>query len=393
MIIEQVQGLTNSFEQQFGRKPTHAAIAPGRVNLIGEHTDYNDGFVLPMAIERHTIVLAAKRDDSEAHVKSTAFDDVAVFAVEPSLGKGEPSWSNYIRGAVAYSLEKGVNPGGFDALLESTVPAGGGLSSSASLEVATATLCEVLADKKLDPVEKALLCQKAEHNFAGCPCGIMDQFISALGHEGAALLIDCRSYETRQVKLDDPSVSILIINSNKSHELTGGEYAERRAQCEAGATALGVKALRDATIEQLVAAKDGLDDLTFRRAHHVITEIDRTVKAADAFDTGDYNTVGELMFASHESLSNDFQVSTPELDLLVELAKPLAKEGKLYGSRMTGGGFGGCTVTLVKTAHAEEVQKAITEVYEAKLGIKPSAFITKSAAGARELKLPTQSAN
>ncbi|QQE10504.1 galactokinase [Planctomycetota bacterium] len=386
MIQEQFNDLSEKFERQFGRKPSFAAVAPGRVNIIGEHTDYNDGFVLPMAIERQTLIVADVRDDNEVRLRTTAFDDEAVFELNDDLSKGEPGWSNYLRGPLAYCFEKGIKPSGFDALLDSTVPTGGGLSSSASLEVAMATLAEAISGTKLDPVQKALLCQKAEHNFAGTPCGIMDQFISALGEEGSALLIDCRSYQTRQVKLDDPNVVVIIINSNKAHELSGGEYAERRSQCEEAAKILGVKALRDATLDQLKAAKDQMDDVTFKRAHHIITENDRTVKAADALDTGNYLTLGPLMFASHESMKNDFEITTPELDLLVSLAADMAELG-VIGSRMTGGGFGGCTVTLAYTQNAERIMDIICSKYEQQTGVKPSPFITRPAQGAHQIQL------
>ena len=385
-LSDQIARLTDQFKLQFGRRPTHASVAPGRVNIIGEHTDYNDGFVLPMAIERQTLILADLRKDNNVQLASTAFDERANFEISSELGKGEPSWSNYIRGPIAYCLGKGLTPPGFDALLDSTVPTGGGLSSSASLEVAAATLIESMTQQSIDPIEKALLCQKAEHDFAGMPCGIMDQFISTMGQEGAALLIDCRSYETRQVKLNDPSIVVLIINSNKSHQLTGGEYAERRGQCEEAAKSLGVKALRDATVEQLREAKSQLNELAYKRAHHVITENERTLQAADALDDGDYFEVGRLMFQSHISMRDHFQISTPELDLLVELAEGLQGQG-VIGSRMTGGGFGGCTVTLAKADCAEAVMSQICTDYQHKTGIEPIPFVTRPAEGARILSV------
>ncbi|HEX7009013.1 MAG TPA: galactokinase, partial [Phycisphaeraceae bacterium] len=347
-IHDQLERAVASFRKMFGREPTCAAAAPGRVNLIGEHTDYNDGFVLPMAIERQTLIVAAPRADQEAHLVSTGVDSRAVFPVSPDLQPGQPAWANYVRGVVHGCLTRGLSVSGFDALIDSTVPTGAGLSSSAALEVAAATLIEALTGQRLDPVDKALLCQQAEHTFAGMPCGIMDQFISALGQAGQALLIDCRSHQTRAVPMDDPALAVLIVDSKVKHELTGGEYAQRRAQCEAAARALEVSALRDATLEQLAQAYADEDQVEYRRARHVIRENQRTLDFADAAAARDWAKAGQLMFESHASLRDDFEVSCPELDLLVELAAARVDRGQVWGSRMTGGGFGGCTVSLVR---------------------------------------------
>lgn len=380
--------LASVFEQKYGRKPAFAAAAPGRVNLIGEHTDYNDGFVLPMAIERHTVILAAPREDRVVQLATTAeaLDD-ARFTLENKLEPGEPSWANYPKGVIAGFVARGANVGGFDALLASTVPSGGGLSSSASLEVSTATLLEQLTQHTLPPVDKALLAQQAEHDFAHVPCGIMDQFISAMGRAGHALLIDCRSYETRAVPLADPDVSVLIINSNVKHALVDGEYRRRREQCEKAAAVLGVKALRDATLATLDAKKNDMDETTFKRARHVITENDRTVAAADAMQAGQWNAMGRLMLESHASMAADYEITVKEIDLLVDLAKQHIPAGDVYGSRMTGGGFGGCTVTLVKTAAVDKVRNVILENYRTQTGIDAVAFATRPAAGADVIKL------
>ncbi|MEM6750784.1 MAG: galactokinase, partial [Planctomycetota bacterium] len=331
-----------AFADAYGRAATVVVSAPGRVNLIGEHTDYNDGFVLPMAIDRKTVIAAAPRDDGRVRVRSTGVDGELDLDLGQPLTRGEPSWSNYVRGPLALAAEQGWNPPGFDAMLHSTVPAGGGLSSSASLEVATLTLIEALTGRAMDPVDRALIAQKAEHEFAGVPCGIMDQFASSLGRAGHALCIDCRDRTARHVPLDDPGVAVLIINSNVKHQLTGGEYAERRAQCEAAAKALGVPALRDAGAAMLKAARGDLDPVVFQRARHVIDENQRTLDCVRALGARDYPAVGDLMFASHASLRDDFAVSTPELDKLVALAEA-ERDAGVIGSRMTGGGFGGCT--------------------------------------------------
>lgn len=372
----------NRFESVYGQVPTFGASAPGRVNLIGEHTDYNDGFVLPLAIELNTVVAARRRDDRRVRIMSTGVEGTAEFSLESVITPGEPAWANYVKGAVAGCLEIGLHPRGFDALLHSTVPAGGGLSSSASIEVATATLIEALVGKSIDPVKKALLCQIAEHDFAGMPCGIMDQFISTMGQAGSALLIDCRTHGTQRVPLDDPSVEVLIINSNKKHELVDGEYARCRAQCGEAARIMGVDALRDGTLGQLDAVKAELDDLTYRRARHVIRENERTQLTARALESHDWGKVGAYMFESHASLRDDFMVSTPELDLLVDLAAKRASDDGVIGSRMTGGGFGGCTVTLVRTDQAQSVTENICKSYRHQTGINATAFITRPADGA-----------
>jgi galactokinase len=378
------------FLEQFGTRPTAAGVAPGRVNLIGEHTDYNDGFVLPMAIERRTVVVAAPNSSGQCRIVAGSFgNEMVTFTPDASLAPGKTTWANYVMGVVAQFITHGRAARGFDAVIVSDVPLGGGLSSSAALEVATATVVEQLLGITIDPEEKALWCQAAEHEFAGMPCGIMDQFISAMGRADHALLIDCRSQDTRQVRLDDPQVAVLITNSNVKHELAGSEYPTRRKQCESAVQILRgtypqVTALRDVTMEQLDALRGELDDVVYRRARHVITENDRTTRAADAFDRGDYGQVGRLMYESHRSLREDYEVSCPELDRLVDLAGEV--EG-VFGSRMTGGGFGGCTVTLVR---ADALQGAIEHLsggYRQSIGQEATCFATRAAEGARGLQL------
>jgi len=386
-LSAEIERTTRLFRETFDAAPSHAAAAPGRVNLIGEHTDYNDGFVLPMAIDRHTFVTARPRDDTRVRLASSSQEGIAEFEADASLAPGEPAWTNYVRGVVAAFQREGTGVAGFDAAVHSTVPLGGGLSSSASLEVAMATLLEAITGHTLDPREKARMCQWAEHEFAGMPCGIMDQFITTMGEAGAALLIDCRSHEARSVPLDDPSVSVLIINSNVKHELVGGEYGERREQCEKAAQLLGVSALRDATRSMLEAKRDSMDELTYRRARHVVTENERTEATAEAMGQRDWLRVGRLMGESHASLRDDFEVSCRELDMLVELAQSHADAGEVIGSRMTGGGFGGCTVSLVKTDAAERLSQQISEAYQQHIDKTPSAFVTKPAAGARVIEL------
>ena len=377
-----------AFPDAPGAGPAVVAVAPGRVNLIGEHTDYNDGFVMPLAIDRQALVHAVPRGDLLVRFRSTAFPETAEFSLERRPEKGEPSWSNYLRGALAAATDAGLPARGFDAVIDCTVPAGGGLSSSAAIEVATITVLEGLTGKKLDPAAKARAAQAAEHEFAGMPCGIMDQLISATGREGHALLIDCRDTTATPVPLDDPELAVLILNSNQSHALVDGAYAERRASCEAAAEALGVEALRDAGPEAVeAAAADGvLSGETLKRARHVVTENARCLAAAEALRARDYARVGVLMGESHASLRDDYGVSTRELDVLVKLAEHARSEGRgVWGSRMTGAGFGGCTVSLVRAEEAEALAEEIRTGYRGATGVEATAFITRACEGARVL--------
>jgi galactokinase len=374
------------FTKCFGHSPRWLVAAPGRVNLIGEHTDYNEGFVLPMAIERY-IVLAADRSPSRtATLHSTVTGDSATFGIRGQIGRGEPAWSNYVRGVVAGCQQRGMRVGGFDAVIDSTLPYGGGLASSAALEVAAATLVEAMTGSLIDPVEKALLCQQAEHDFAGVPCGIMDQFTCVLARENHALLLDCRSRTTRAVRMTDPAVTVLIINTNVRHKLADGEYARRRAHCEEAARALAVPALRDATLDQLVAAETRLNPSVFRRARHVITENQRTLKAARAIRAADWPAVGQLMYASHDSLRQDYQVSCPELDGVVEIARGLGQTEGMIGCRMTGAGFGGCLVSLVRTEALLPITRKLGEIYENRTGSHITIFSSRPAGGASVLQ-------
>ena len=375
------------FQKHYGRAPRWIVAAPGRVNVIGEHTDYNDGFVLPMAIERYAIMAAdVAAAPGKISVYDTQFKQSALIEVTAPVSKGSPKWSNYIRGVLAGFQNRGVTLPALDVAFLSTVPLGGGLSSSAALEVCTATLIEAVTGKKIDPIEKALLAQKAEHDFAGVPCGIMDQFISALGREGHLLLLDCRTRKTELVPMSDPSVALLIINTNVKHELGSGEYAKRRAECEEAAKILGVKSLRDATPDQLEKAKGKLSEVVYRRARHVIGEIERTTHAAEGIRASNWPTVGVLMYASHAALRDDYEVSCKELDVVVDIAESIGLAGGVYGCRMTGGGFGGCCVALVKADAVDAITQKIAADYKAKTGIDAAIFASRPAAGATIIK-------
>jgi len=263
------------------------------------------------------------------------------------------------------------------------VPTGGGLSSSAALEVAVATLVEAVTGRRLEPVEKALLCQKAEHTYAGVPCGIMDQFSSVFGRADHAMLLDCRSLQVQHTPLPQRDLAFLIINSNVKHELSGGEYAQRRRQCQQAVEALGVASLRDVAPKALQASESRLDQLVFRRARHIVTEIERTRLAAERLRAGEWTAFGRLMYDSHDSLRDDYEVSCRELDLLVDLTRRQGAD--VYGSRMTGGGFGGCTVSLVSADRAQNIGAAVAEEYHRQIGIQPMFFVTAAADGARIL--------
>uniref|UniRef100_A0A0B7BTK4 Galactokinase n=1 Tax=Arion vulgaris TaxID=1028688 RepID=A0A0B7BTK4_9EUPU len=386
-VDELIKEAVFAFEKRFGGKPSVAARAPGRVNLIGEHTDYNDGFVFPMALPMVTVIVGNPTASGKCRVETLApgvEDKYVEFSVH-ELKPGNPKWCNYVKGVAAQMPGKISS---FDAVVVSSILLGGGLSSSASIEVATYTFLEQMmvgTDYEMSVTDKILRCQKAEHEFAGVPCGIMDQFISMMAKEGHALLIDCRAKQGRLVPMSDPSVVVLVTNSNVKHELTGSEYSTRHKQCETAAKILGVSSLRDATEMDLEEHKDELDEETFRRVRHVVTEIQRTLDAASALENGDYNSFGNLMVASHNSLRDDYEVSCKELDSLVEYALQMKSEG-VYGSRMTGGGFGGCTVTLLKTSTVEQVICHISNKYT-ETGNKATFFICPPSDGASKINL------
>jgi len=390
LLTQLADETAKKFQQHYGRAPRWIAAAPGRVNIIGEHTDYNDGFVFPMAIERYTVIAAdrpARAGENQVNWHCARTNQSASFPLTQPVPKAEPKhWTNYIRGVFAGFQHRGIDTGPLDALMTSNVPLGGGLSSSAALEVSTATLIETVTGQKLDPVEKALLCQKAEHDYAGMPCGIMDQFISALGQKDKILLLDCRSRKTELVPISDPEIEVLIINTNVKHELTGGGYAQRRRQCEEAARILGVPALRDATADLLEQNKAKLDPVVFRRAAHVISEIERTVHAAAGIRVSNWPAVGALMYASHRSLRDDYEVSCEELDVVVDIAQEIGADGGVIGCRMTGGGFGGCAVALVKADKVQAIASRIAETYEQRTRIKSSLFVSRPAAGATVVK-------
>ena len=372
-----------TFQKLFGRQPQWITRAPGRVNLIGEHTDYNNGLVLPMAIERETTVYAAPNDSNVVNVCTTSLNATASIDLRyPVTRNPKADWLNYLRGVIAGFLNSGRVLRGFDALVHSTVPLGAGLSSSAALEVSFATLLEVIAQEPLSQVDKILLCQAAEHDYVGTPCGLMDQFISTVGRKDHLLLLDCRSRQAQHIEFADSSVSILIINSNVKHQLSSSEYPLRRTQCELAAQQLSVPSLREASAIHLQEARNFLDPVAFRRARHVIGEIARTSQMVERVRHRDWRNAGLLMYESHESLQKDFEVSCPELDAIVASARNIGVDGGLYGCRMTGGGFGGCAVALIEASAESSISRSLSQEYARTAGITPVIFSSRPAQGA-----------
>ncbi len=367
---------------RFHAEATIVAAAPGRVNLIGEHIDYCDGFVMPFAIDRYIVIVGCANGTSEARVTSSAGEDIAILDVSVPQEIGQPKWANYIRGVVRGFQDRGHNIPGFDAFIHSSVPNGAGLSSSAALECATATFLEGLLDTVLDTREKALLCQKAEHDFAGVPCGIMDQFASSYGKPNRLVLIDCQTGEPELVPFENPELTVLISNTMVHHELSDGGYAARRKHTEDGLAIIGKKSWRDVTEDDLTTHWDRLGDPINRRARHVVTEIARTISAAAALAKNDFEALGPLMAGSHQSLRDDFEVSCKELDLMVEIAAEIGRDGGVIGARMTGGGFGGSTVTLCESHRAAAIAETLAKKYEQATGITPQIFASRPSQGA-----------
>ena len=381
-----------SFESKFKRQARWIAAAPGRVNLMGEHTDYNGGFVFPMAIERSTVLAADEREGAtggnvEITIYSENLGDTQTLKIFDNTIEKTGDWADYIAGIFVGFLNLGIQFKSIDIALASDVPIGSGLSSSAALEVSVATLLEAVTGKKLSPIEKVLLCQKAEYEFPGVPCGIMDQFASVNGKKNHLLLLDCNSQQAEAVPFTSDEYSILIINSNVKHSLTSGEYSKRRAECEIATEILNVDTLRQASMVQLEESASRMDPIIFRRARHVIGEIERTQQAALAMKAGDWATVGELMLASHNSLRDDYEVSCKELDVLVELMMELGGSEGVVGTRMTGGGFGGCTVSVVPIRKVDDLIAGVSQRYIEKIGIEPNIFTTRPAEGAQMIKL------
>ena len=369
------------FAAAFGAEPELTTRAPGRVNLIGEHTDYNDGWVLPAAISVGTVVAARPRTDARVRATALDLDATAMFAIDGPIERAAPGeWSNYLRGVASALRDQGVPIRGADLAITGDVPTGAGLSSSASLEIAVGLALAALAGvPDHDRTLLALAGQRAEHDFAGCQCGVMDQLVSARAAANAALLIDCRSLEAHAVAWP-ADLAILIVHSGIRRELVEGAYNERRRQCEEAARVLGVTALRDATIDQVDAARGRLDPSCFRRARHVVTENARTLAAAEALTASDVGRLRVLMAQSHASMRDDFEITTPEIDALVEALSQLI--GPRGGVRMTGGGFGGAVVAVGDAVAIDDAARAIGKTYRTPTGDAPLVMVERPCAGA-----------
>lgn len=378
-LRDHLQGV---FEKRFKAKPTYIVRAPGRVNLIGEHTDYNAGFVLPMAINRAIYLALRPREDRYVFVESIDYGDYVEFSLDEMVRGRHSQWAEYVKG-MAWALEdSGYTLNGWEGVVAGDVPIGAGLSSSAAIEMATARAFSALGSVAWDAANMARLGQKTENQWIDVQSGIMDQMISAGAVEGNALLIDCRWLTLKPAPLP-PGVSIIILDTATRRELSHSGYNERRAQCEAAARYFGVAALRDVTMSQFIAGSAGLEARALKRARHVISENARTLQAAAAMYAGDAAEIGRLMNDSHASMRDDFEITRREIDTMVEIAQ--AQPG-CYGARMTGGGFGGCCVALVDTDRADAFSEAVSERYTQATDLAPALYVSSAAAGAEILQ-------
>jgi galactokinase len=365
------QDLIAAFRRSFEREP-RLFRAPGRINLIGEHTDYNDGFVMPAALDLSIWAAIAPRSDRRLRIGSLVMDEVVEFDLDDANAQPRGDWTDYVRGVAIFLERAGYELNGADLVLDGNLPIGAGLSASAAFEVSAGFALLTISGAEVDRVELAKICQRAENQFVGVRCGIMDQYISCCAVEGSALLLDCRSLVSRKVTID-PDARLVICDTMVRHQLASDEYNSRREDCERAVAALstrldGVSALRDVTFAQLMRYADAMPELIFRRARHVVGEIDRTLRAAAALEAGDLKECGRLMYLSHESLRDDYEVSCAELDLMVEIARSLPG---VYGARMMGGGFGGCTINLVEASRADAFAQAMADRYRAATGVMP----------------------
>jgi galactokinase len=369
-----------AFRAAFGSEPAFLVRAPGRVNLIGEHTDYNDGFVLPCAIDRDTVVAIGPQAASRLSAVAADFaGQTDQFSLASGFERSAHGWANYARGVAIALIDWGVPLVGAQLVIAGDVPLGSGLSSSASLAVAVARALTELCGSVPAPADLARIAQRAENDFVGCACGIMDQLIATSGQADHALLIDCRKFKCDPVPLPS-DLRLIIAHSGIRHANTDGAYNERRAQCEAAAGHYGVAALRDLSFDELMAGRSGLNETMFRRARHVVTENERTLAAAMALRAGDLQTLGLLMRASHASMRDDFEITVPAIDQLAAImGDAIGEDG---GARMTGGGFGGCVIAVVRTARVESVMAAVAQHYRAPAGTPAEVFICQPSDGA-----------
>jgi galactokinase len=378
--------LAQSFAARFASQP-RIFRAPGRVNLIGEHTDYNDGFVLPAAIDLYTWTAVSPRNDRKLRVYSENLEELSEIDLAQDDPRHRDHWSDYVHGVALMLQRSGAALGGCDLAIFSDVPAGAGLSSSAALEVSVASALLASSGLSLPLTELAKLCQRAENEFVGARVGIMDQFASCFGSAHHAILLDCRSLEYKLLPLPS-GLTMVICNTMVKHGHSGGEYNDRRAQCEEGVRLLStyfpsIKALRDVSAAQLESHRGDLPDLIYRRCHHVVSENERVLSTVAALESGDLKEAGRCMAESHLSMRDDYEISCRELDLMVDLAA--GSEG-LVGSRMTGGGFGGCTINLVRTACVQQFTAEMRSVYHQATGISPEIYVSTAGSGVTEVQ-------
>ncbi|MDZ4836497.1 MAG: galactokinase [Candidatus Melainabacteria bacterium] len=388
MQSTRLKTVQDAFSEQYGDAPQMVVRAPGRVNLIGEHTDYNEGFVFPVAIDREMLVAASVNGSDKVQAFSLDYAEVDSFDLNDIKHNDDhSSWSNYLRGVVDTLQKAGYKIGGFNAVLSGNVPQGAGLSSSAAFEVAVATVCNAFFDLGISGKDIALLSQKAENQFIGVQCGIMDQFISALGEEDSALMIDCKTldYKVVPLKLSTSGYSIVITNSGVRRGLVDSEYNARRQECVEGTKGLSeltgrpMNSLRDASVEDLDKHGASLPDKVLRRSRHVVSENQRVLDAVKALESGDIVRFGELMNESHESMRDDFEISCSEINTLVELSQ---KFKGVAGARLTGAGFGGCTVAIVANDQVDNFKEVLIPEYEKLTGRKAEVYVCSATAGA-----------
>ena len=382
-MIGLIRTVSALHRERYGGEPL-IAIAPGRVNLIGEHTDYNDGFVLPMAIDRYTAVAATARDDDEIRAFSTAFADEAAFSLADERIEQPREWQSYLKSIAFSLLDARVALSGADLTIASDVPLGSGLSSSASFEMAAGSALAAVSDTSVDPVDLALAGQRGEHRYVGIRCGIMDQLVVSTAEAGHAMLIDCRTLQSRALPLA-PHWGVAVCDSLVRRELAGSAYNERRDDCEKAAQVFGVRALRDLTRAELEAGAKNLEPRVLRRALHVVDENERTLQAAQALENGDAFGFGELMTSSHGSLRDLYEVSTPELDELTALCLDVPG---VFGARLTGGGFGGSVIALLERSAMDALKTRLAMAYYAPREETPAIFAVEPAAGVRFVSNP-----
>lgn len=377
-----IQSTTDFFEKSFGSSPQKIVLSPGRINIIGEHIDYNDGFVLPAAIDKVICFAFEKTNSDTSTIVAIDLDESFEINVENPVTLNEVIWTNYFRGVLQQIQNKGLIIGNFNCVFSSTIPIGSGLSSSAALECGFLYGLNELFHLNITPVDLALMGQSAEH-WVGINCGIMDQFASVMGKENQVIKIDCRTLEYEYHKADFSDYSLVLFDSNVKHSLFTSAYNQRRQECEQGLAILSanfpeVTSFRDATEEQLLSIQDTMSEDVFKRSHYVIKEIKRVTLACEALDRGDILTLGQLLFDTHEGLSKEYEVSCAELDMIVDTLK---QDPAVIGSRMMGGGFGGCTINLIKKGEEDAIKTKLTQLYQAAFGIELKTYEVKISNG------------